>query len=84
MASLTLISNGKPVWRRHSYSGAPQVVRLKVGQSLEEALEPYRKPPAGFFVSITLPSYIPMLPEGKEVFGATRLTAQGPVPDDAS
>jgi hypothetical protein len=81
ISRVRLLEDDKVLWQSSTKGFAPFVLSLKEGQTLDDALAPYQRPNLNFFGSIQVPSHLARPPE-KGAYGATRLTAQGPVPTE--
>ena len=80
IAKLAITVGGQTLWETQLVnSAAPFHLSLKQGESVQQALAPYQKPPIHLFLSARLPSYIPNL-GGKKTMGVSALSPQGAVP----
>lgn len=79
ISRLRLVEQGKTLWEAVAISGAPFLIHMKQGESLQDALAPYQKPNLGFFDTARIPQYIAR-PHEKGAYGATSLTPQGMQP----
>jgi hypothetical protein len=76
ISKLKFVENGKVIWEAVSVSGAPHFLRMKQGESLQQALAPYQKPNVQFFASVKIPQYVAR-PSEAGAYGASNLTPQG-------
>ncbi|MFN0053228.1 MAG: SHD1 domain-containing protein [Planctomycetales bacterium] len=76
ISKLRLFEDNKVLWETVSVSGAPHMLQMKEGQSVQDALAPYQRPNLGFFSNVKLPQYVARQAEGG-AYGASRLTPQG-------
>ncbi|MBI3860393.1 MAG: hypothetical protein HY290_00705 [Planctomycetia bacterium] len=76
ICKLKFIENGKVVWESVSVNGAPMMLHLKEGQTVQDALNQYQKPNLQFFSSVKLPQYVAR-PGDAIAYGASSLTPQG-------
>jgi SLA1 Homology Domain 1 (SHD1) protein len=73
ISALALKENGRDVWiTSGSYGHAPGLVRVKQGQSVQDALNENQANPAQFFYSVKLPVYLARHPE-EGVFGSSKV-----------
>jgi hypothetical protein len=78
---LQLLDHGTKVWERTASSSAPMFVRIKEGETAQQALAPYERFPLSFFENKKIPRYIARQPNNR-AYGTGSLTPQGVV--DAS
>ena len=76
IARLKFVENGKVLWETVSVGGAPMMLQMKQGQTLQDALAPYQKPNTQFFSTVKLPQYVAR-PGEAVAYGASSLSAQG-------
>ena len=76
ISRLRFIENDRTLWDASSISGAPHLLNLKNGQSLQDALAPYQQPNLEFFSVTKLPQHVAR-PNEKGAFGASLLNSQG-------
>ncbi|HUY31471.1 MAG TPA: SHD1 domain-containing protein [Pirellulales bacterium] len=83
IARAKFIEDGKVLWEATSVRSNPHMLKMKEGQSLQDALAPYQKPNIEFFSHVKLPQYVAR-PHEKGAYGASKLSFQGILPSQVS
>lgn len=81
ISRLRIVENGKTIWEAMAVGGAPAVLQIKDGETIEQALAPYRTPNLAFFEVVGIPREVARGAEAG-AFGFSQITPQGiqPVP----
>lgn len=75
---LTLVENGKQIWESILVNGPPITLRIKEGETAQQALASYRKTPSKIFERMQIPRYIAREAEAG-AYGFSTITSQGVV-----
>lgn len=73
---ITIRDNGKVIWQAQQIAGAPPLVRLGKGQSVQDAVNAATSPNVDFFLGQKLPRRIARHPDSG-AYGSSQFTAQG-------
>jgi len=76
ISRLKFVENNKVIWESVAVSGAPFMLQMKQGETVQQALAPYQKPNLQFFVNAKVPQYVAR-PNEAGAYGASSLTPQG-------
>lgn len=76
ISRLRLYEDGKVIWEASGVTGAPPVLHLKQGESIQQALAPYQVPNLRFFSDVKLPEYIAR-PHPSGAYGASTISHRG-------
>lgn len=76
ISRLRILENGKTIWESTGVGGAPGVLQIKQGETLEQALAPYRAPNLRFFESVAIPREVARGAEAG-AYGFSQITPQG-------
>lgn len=76
ISRLRIVENGKTIWEAMAVGGAPAVLQIKEGETIEQALAPYRKPNLTFFEGVTVPREVARGADAG-AYGFSRITPQG-------
>ena len=76
ISRLRMLENGKTIWESTSVGGAPAVLQIKEGETIEQALAPYRKPNLAFFEAVAIPREVARGAEAG-AYGFSQITEQG-------
>jgi hypothetical protein len=77
--NLAFVADGKVAWQVETTAGAPMMISLKQGQTVEDAIAAHQAQAYGFFQSADLPRLVPK-PREPLAFGRSELTPTGPRP----
>ncbi len=76
---LAFVVNGRTAWQSQAVFSAPHFLRLKEGQSVQQAVNELVKYDLRFFHAAPIPSHV-VRPTGKTSYGASQLTDTGVAP----
>jgi hypothetical protein len=79
ISSIKINLGEKVIWQSASSSGAPPMVRLKEGESVQNEVSRWQKPDPGFFDRVDIPARI-LDPDKKNGLGVTEVTNRGLIP----
>jgi hypothetical protein len=83
IARVKFLEDGKVLWEATSIKSNPHFLRMKEGQTLQDALAPYQQPNVEFFSHVKLPQYVAR-PHPQGAYGASKLSFQGILPSQVS
>lgn len=76
ISRVRFVEDGNVVWEAVAVSGAPGMLQMKQGETIQQALAPYQQPNLAFFSQVKLPSYVAR-PHPSGAYGKSELTPQG-------
>ncbi len=76
ISSARILIGDTVAWQAGTSSGAPSVVMLKEGQTVQAEVDRWQKPNPAFFESVTIPSRI-IDPAKRDGLGVTKVTTRG-------
>jgi hypothetical protein len=79
ISSIKINMGKKVIWQSASSSGAPPMVRLREGESVQNEVNRWQKPDPGFFDRVDIPARI-LDPDKKNGLGVTEVTNRGLIP----
>jgi hypothetical protein len=79
ISSIKITQGEKTIWQSASSSGAPPMVRLREGESVQDQVGGWQKPDPGFFERVDIPASI-LDPAKKNGLGITEVTNRGLIP----
>lgn len=76
ISRVRLTEDGKVIWEASGVFGAPHILHLKQGESIQQALAPYQVPNLRYFSDVKLPEYIAR-PHPSGAYGASTISHRG-------
>jgi hypothetical protein len=76
ISSLKITMGDKVIWQSGTSTGAPPIVVLKEGQTVQEEVDRWQKPNPGFFDTVDISDRI-MDPAKRNGLGTTQVTNRG-------
>ncbi|MFN8856101.1 MAG: SHD1 domain-containing protein [Planctomycetaceae bacterium] len=78
ISKIQFVEDNNVIWLAEAHSGAPHMLSLKEGQTVQQALAQYQKPNVKFFTQVKLPKYVAR-PHPSGAYGHSELSAKGVV-----
>jgi len=78
ISKIQFVEDNNVIWMAEAHSGAPHMLSLKEGQTVQQALAQYQKPNVKFFTQVKLPKYVAR-PHPSGAYGHSELSAKGVV-----